>query len=43
LTSPQDGKEVGGRQDAKLAGEEQQQLEDLVVLGSDKDEWRDAR
>jgi hypothetical protein len=36
------GKEVGGGQDAKLAGEEQKQLEDKVALGSDKGEWGDA-
>jgi hypothetical protein len=37
------GKAVGGGQDAKLAGEEQQQPEVLVALPSDKGEWRDAR
>jgi hypothetical protein len=37
------GKAVGGGQDAKLAGEEQQQLENSVAVGSDKDEWRDMK
>jgi hypothetical protein len=37
-----DGKEVDGGQDAKLAGEEQQQLDRSAALGSDKGEWRDA-